>query len=65
MVLSLSEADVSQTFDMTAGLKVVEESFEQLAMGQALLMPRVSQNLDGGVDLESYLLPYLRLNGLA
>src|SRR5579871_3263942 len=49
MVLSLTESDVHQLFDMAAGLRVIEESFRHHANGQTVLIPRISQNLDGGV----------------
>jgi alanine dehydrogenase len=49
MILSLSENNVAKVFNMAAGLRVVEESVGQHAAGESMLIPRVSQNLPGGV----------------
>lgn len=47
MVLVLSESDVSSVLDMPQGIRLVEQAFADSARGDAIIVPRISQDLPG------------------
>jgi ornithine cyclodeaminase len=67
MIVFLSESDVQATITMSETLTVVESAFRDHALGQATILPRISQTLPGTAGMFRILaaaLPTQRMFGL-
>jgi alanine dehydrogenase len=67
MVVFLSESDVQAAITMSEAVTIVERAFHDYALGQATLLPRVSQTLPGNAGMFRILaatLPTQRMFGL-
>jgi ornithine cyclodeaminase/alanine dehydrogenase-like protein (mu-crystallin family) len=67
MVVFLSESDAQAAITMSEAVTIVEGVFRDYALGQATLLPRVSQTLPGNAGMFRILaatLPTQRMFGL-
>jgi ornithine cyclodeaminase/alanine dehydrogenase-like protein (mu-crystallin family) len=67
MIVFLSESDVQAAITMSEAVTIVEGAFRDYALGQATLLPRVSQTLPGNAGMFRILaatLPSQRMFGL-